>query len=244
MTGMSTARVPEYNGEWVPELQNGDRLTREEFERRYEAMPWLKKAELVEGVVYMGSPVSRDHAKSHIILATWLGTYLARHPDLEGGDNGTIRLDVDNEFQPDLLLRRVETGTSTGDTFGEGPPELVVEIAISSVSLDTHAKRNVYRRAGVGEYIIWRVKDEELDWLVLEHGAYSAITPGADGIIESRQFPGLRLDVRALLAGDLMNVLAALSNDYQNEIDPPACVAKVGALSANANSRGGRCRNR
>jgi hypothetical protein len=34
-------------------LENGDRLSRYEFERRYQAMPNLRKAELVEGVVYI-----------------------------------------------------------------------------------------------------------------------------------------------------------------------------------------------
>ena len=38
-------------------LENGDRLTRAEFERRYAAMPRLKKAELIEGIVYVPSPV-------------------------------------------------------------------------------------------------------------------------------------------------------------------------------------------
>ena len=38
-------------------LEHGDHLTREEFERRYEAMPHVRKAELIEGVVYMPSPV-------------------------------------------------------------------------------------------------------------------------------------------------------------------------------------------
>jgi hypothetical protein len=41
----------------IPPLENGDRLTRAEFERRYDAMPNLKKAELIKGIVYLGSPV-------------------------------------------------------------------------------------------------------------------------------------------------------------------------------------------
>jgi hypothetical protein len=47
----------------APGLCNGDRLTRAEFERRYSAMPTVKKAELIEGVVYMPSPVThKNHA--------------------------------------------------------------------------------------------------------------------------------------------------------------------------------------
>ncbi len=55
-----------------PALHNGDRLTRAEFERRYGAMPNLKKAELIEGVVYVPSPVSRAHSAAHFDLIGWL----------------------------------------------------------------------------------------------------------------------------------------------------------------------------
>ena len=44
-------------------LENGDRLSRLEFERRYQAMPELKKAELIEGRVYMASPVRIIHGQ-------------------------------------------------------------------------------------------------------------------------------------------------------------------------------------
>jgi hypothetical protein len=46
-------------------LENGDRLSRYEFERRYQAMPNLRKAELLEGVVYiMASPLRiKSHGK-------------------------------------------------------------------------------------------------------------------------------------------------------------------------------------
>src|SRR5947207_8908512 len=85
----------------IPPLQNGDRLTRDEFERRYEAMPHIKKAELIERVVYMPSPVSREHAEAHFALICWLSHYWAATPGVAGGDNGTLRLDLDNEPQPD-----------------------------------------------------------------------------------------------------------------------------------------------
>ncbi len=89
----------------IPPLENGDRLTREEFERRYDAMPDLKKAELIEGRVYVSSPVrQRQHGGPHSRLSGWLFTYEARTPGLELGDNSTVRLDVANEPQPDCLL--------------------------------------------------------------------------------------------------------------------------------------------
>src|SRR6476620_5701958 len=89
----------------VPPLENGDTLTRDEFERRYEAMPHLKKAELIEGVVYVPSPVRhRYHGHQHTHLISWLGYYEAHTPGVEASDNVTVRLDLDNEPQPDALL--------------------------------------------------------------------------------------------------------------------------------------------
>src|SRR5262250_2667499 len=90
----------------IPPLENGDRLTRPEFERRYEAMPHLKKAELIEGVVYVPSPVRYEgHGRQHSAILTWLGVYMASTPGVGAGDNTTVRLDLDNEPQPDALLR-------------------------------------------------------------------------------------------------------------------------------------------
>ncbi len=210
---MTTVAPSPASSERIPELQNGDRLTRVEFARRYSAMPGLKKAELIEGVVFLPSPVRmRQHSNPDALLVTWLGNYRARHLGVAHGTNATVRLDADNEVQPDILLRISHGGTSIEreDGFIYGPPELVVEIAASSVSVDMHAKKNVYRRSGVAEYIVWRTEDGAVDWFRLEDGAYVPIVPGADGVIESHRFPGLRLDVPALLAGDLALVLAAL----------------------------------
>src|SRR5712692_1524440 len=89
----------------IPPLENGDRLTRAEFERRYDAMPHLKKAELLEGVVYVPPPVSFDeHGGPHFDLITWLGLYRIATPGVRGGDNASLRLDLDNEPQPDAFL--------------------------------------------------------------------------------------------------------------------------------------------
>lgn len=93
-------------GVWVPPLESRDRLTRAEFERRYNAMPHVKKAELIEGEVYMPSPVRQaSHSRPHGYIMTWLGTYCAATPGVDLGDNATVRLDLDNEVQPDALLR-------------------------------------------------------------------------------------------------------------------------------------------
>jgi Uma2 family endonuclease len=197
----------------MPVLENGDHLTRTEFERRYEAMPNLKKAELVEGVVYLGSPVRASaHAMPHAAVVTWLGYYGAHVPGVDMGDNATVRLDQENEPQPDVLLRlETELGGSSRvdeNDYVDGPPELVVEVAASSVSIDRHAKLRAYRRNGVQEYVLWRVLDRALEWFSLQEGEYVPLQPDERGVVHSRVFPGLRLHVQALLDGDLAAVLA------------------------------------
>jgi Uma2 family endonuclease len=197
----------------VPALENGDRLTRAEFERRYEAMPHLKKAELVEGVVYVPSPVRhRQHGSPHAHLIGWLFQYTAHTPGVDVGDNSSVRLDLDNEPQPDALLfidpSRGGRVHISDDGVIEGAPELVAEVASSSVSYDLHAKLHVYRRNGVREYLVWRVLDQEIDWFVLRDGQYERMPVDAQGLVHSEVFPGLWLDPAALVRGDLATVLA------------------------------------
>lgn len=197
----------------ISPLENGDKLTRQEFERRYNAMPNLKKAELIEGIVYMASPLRiTNHGEPHARIMAWLGFYQAFTPNLQLGDNCTVRLDADNEPQPDALLRIKKSGQSTisEDGYVEGAPELIVEIAASTVSLDLHQKFNVYRRNQVQEYLVWRVNDGEFDWFRLINEEYIKLEPNADGIICSQIFPGLWLDRTALLIGDLAKVLEVL----------------------------------
>ena len=193
-------------------LENGDHLSRAEFERRYAAMPEVKKAELIEGVVYMGSPVRFDqHGAPHALIMLWLGTYAATTPGVQVGDHATVRLDAENEPQPDALLRWAQ-GTSRIDQHGYvvGPPELIVEIAASSVSLDMNTKRRVYRRNGVQEYLVWLVAEQTVHWWQLVESEYIALEPDSAGELHSRVFPGLGLDRVALLAGDGAKVLRAL----------------------------------
>ena len=194
-------------------LENGDRLTRKEFERRYHAMPRLKKAELIEGTVFMPSPLHFErHARPHALVMGWLATYWAATPGVELADNATLRLDADNEFQPDALLRLPERAGGTSrisrDDYLEGAPELIVEVASTSASHDLHDKRKVYRRNGVREYLVWLTREKRLLWLVLEDDEYQPLQPSADGLWRSRIFPGLVLNGQALLNGDLARVLA------------------------------------
>ena len=199
----------------IPPLENGDRLTRYEFERRYDAISNLKKAELIEGVVYMSAALCfRSHGQPHASLMTWLGNYAVSTPGVALGDAPTVRLDLDNEPQPDavLLIEEQCGGRSrvSEDDYIEGAPELVVEIAASSAEIDLGDKKRAYRRNGIPEYIVWQVFDRKVDWFCLEEGDYVSLPVDADGTIRSRVFPGLWLAVEDLLAGNMLRVLAVL----------------------------------
>ncbi|NWF61060.1 MAG: Uma2 family endonuclease [Fischerella sp.] len=206
----------------MPLLENGDRLTRDEFERRYHAMPNLKKAELIEGVVYVPSPLRYyRHGRPHAHIMAWLVAYETATPGVESADNATVRLDLDNEPQPDALLRIEEAcgGRSriSEDDYVEDAPELIVEIASSSASYDLHDKLKVYRRNGVQEYIVWQMAEQKLDWFSLQRGEYIPLQPDESGLIRSRIFPGLDLAIAALLAGDLATVLAQVQRSITTE---------------------------
>lgn len=226
---------PQVHKSTILPLEPGDRLTRAEFERRYEAMPHLIKAELIEGVVYMPSPVrQRRHGRPHAHLIAWLVQYEAGTPGVEVGDNSTARLDLDNEPQPDALLLidparggQARIGT---DDYIEGAPELVAEVASSSASYDLHTKLHVYRRSGVREYIVWRVLEQAVDWFVLRDGQYEQLLPGSDGVLRSEVFAGLWLDLAALLRGDIAAVLTAVQQGMASP-EHGAYVARMSALS-------------
>ncbi|NBD16697.1 MAG: Uma2 family endonuclease [Cyanobacteria bacterium] len=199
----------------TPILENGDRLSRYEFEQYYQKMPHLKKAELIEGKVYMASPLRFEpHAEPHANLIGWLWNYKIATPGVRLGDNATIKLDLDNEPQPDavLLFDSNRGGQTSIDEEGYivGAPEMVIEIAASSASIDLYEKKQVYRRNGVKEYLVWRVMEQQLDWFYLQQGNYLSVTPNDKGIVYSQVFPGLWLNQVALIAGEMQQVMMTL----------------------------------
>ncbi|MDF5709316.1 MAG: Uma2 family endonuclease [Nostoc sp. S4] len=201
----------------IPFLENGDRLTRYEFEQRYQAMSQHQKAELIEGVVYLASPLRfESHAEPHGQVIGWLWTYQIATPGVRLGIEPTVRLDANNELQPDgvLLIAPTAKGQSrfSDDDYIEGAPELVVEIAASSVAIDLHDKKKAYCRNGIKEYIIWQIFENKLDWFGLQQGEYLSLEVDADGIIKGQLFPGLWLSISDLLAGNMQQVLAVLQS--------------------------------
>lgn len=208
--------------EQLPPLESGDRLTRAEFERRYEAMPRLKKAELIRGVVYVGSPVLiPTHGQPHAQVIAVLGNYVFATPGVNFADNGSVRIDDENEPQPDIFLWIDAPGKGQAhvdeDGYLSGAPELVIEIAASSASYDLHDKLEIYRHHGVREYGVWRTFQRKFDWFRLEKGEFQPITPDERGVITSSAFPGLWLNLKALLTGDLPRVMADMQAGLQSD---------------------------
>jgi hypothetical protein len=191
----------------IPPLRDGDRLSRDEFERRYDAMPDGRKAELLRGVVCLANPARRRHGRPHARLLYWLLAYEEVTPGVETAGDITVRLDFESEPQPDAVLC-VEpalggrTHTDPED-YIEGPPELVAEVSAGTLRRDLGVKLEIYRERGVLEYLVLRVGRREADWFHLAGASYERIEAGKDGILRSIVFPGLWLDPRALFDSDL-----------------------------------------
>ena len=236
--GAARVSVKRASPKRLPPLQNGDRLSRDEFERRYDAMPELKKAELIEGVVHLPSPVKqRQHGMPHGQVMGWLFYYSARTPGIALGCDSTVRLDEQNEPQPDacvyILPEHGGNARISADDYLEGPPELVAEVAASSASYDLHSKLAVYLRNGVREYVVWRVFDREIDWFARKRGRYQPLPAGRSGIRKSLVFPGLWLDSAAMVRGDQAGILKVLERGLRS----PEHRAFVGRLERRGRSR-------
>lgn len=194
----------------LPALESGMCLTAEEFDRRYELRPDIKKAELVQGVVYVASPTRiYEHAVPDGILGAWLMGYSITHAGTVAASNGTVHLSPFDRVQPDSMLWKTSASTAVlgTDHYLHGAPELAAEVAASSASYDLHSKKESYLQAGVSEYVVWVTESPRIYWFVRVGNTFEELAPGADGWTESRVFPGLRLHVARLLAGDRSVVL-------------------------------------
>lgn len=226
---MSTAEISKTSAA-VPRLEPGDRMSRAEFERRYHAMPDCKKAELIEGVVYMPSPARLRHSQPHALLMSWIVQFSIATPGTDYADNATNRLDQDNEPQPDvaLFIDPVCGGQSriSEDDCLTGPVEFVAEVSVSSLALDRGPKLRTYERHGVREYLIWRVDDNLLEWYVLRDSGFELQPLSKDGIFRSETYPGLWLNASAMLQRDGKAVMTAL-NDGLSHSDHASFVTKL-----------------
>lgn len=199
-------------------LAAGDKLTRDEFIRRWEAHPQIKHAELIGGIVYLPSPVTTEHGDMDSDVGTWLGTYHAWTRGTASGRNSTTFL-LDDSPQPDLNLRILHEfggGSWVEGGYLHGIPEMLAEVCRSSVAYDLNQKYELYQAAQVPEYLAVLMFEQEIRWHVLVDGKYQVLSPDSDRLLRSRVFPGLWLDGQALLAGDLQRVLQRVQEGLQS----------------------------
>ncbi|MBI1901483.1 MAG: Uma2 family endonuclease [Planctomycetia bacterium] len=214
----------------LPRLQAGDHLDQPTFHARYKQMPDSFRAELVEGVVFVLPPVSSDHGLPHGLVMMGAAVYAARSPGTFALNNTTIILGPESEPQPDvaLLIDPACGGQTfvTDDRYHQGPPELVVEVAASTEAFDLYEKVRDYERAGVKEYLVVLVREQEVRWFERRGRRFRSLHKGRKGSFESRVFPGLRLDVAALFAFDSAKVL----DELQKGLDSPQHADFVASL--------------
>ena len=216
----------------TPKLVEGDHLDQPEFHRRYEAMPPGFKAELIDGVVSMPSPVSDEHSDAHSVVIGWLIFYAMKTPGVKQSVDLTTILGSRSEPQPDAALRiRPESGgrTTRDRGFVRGAPEFVIEVAKSSRYVDLGPKLAEYARAGVAEYLVLALDPDQVYWFRQTEGALARVVPDPDGLYRSTSFPGLWLDPAALLSGDLVQ----LQHVVELGMATPEHAAFVARLAAN-----------
>jgi Uma2 family endonuclease len=200
-------------------FEPGDRLSREEFLELWEQMPDLKKAELIDGVVYMPSPVSFSHGSFDSQVHALLGYYAFRTPGCKCLDDATWMM-LESAPQPDtaLFILPEYGGRTVRDKYAEGAPDLVVEVSRSSRSYDLGPKLALYQRAGVTEYVCALVKEERIEWRVLVEGSYRLMETDANGVFRSKVFPGLWVDSAAFWREDGSGLLATLDEGLRSEV--------------------------
>lgn len=204
--------IPAPRNGYVP-LHNGDHMDAETFHALYEQTPEGFKAELIGGIVYVASPVYGFHADPHARAMTWLGLYMTRTPGVQLLDNCSMRLDEENELQPDAMLRiRSEyAGRSSLNEKGVvvGPPELLLEVAYTSRNIDLKQKMRQYEQAGVEEYVVVLAEKNEVEWFYMFNNRFRPLRATA-GLLKSKVFPGLWLEPATLFSDSTDSLLDAV----------------------------------
>ena len=201
-------------------LEPGDHLDQATFHARYESVPDDVSAELVGGIVFMPAALRFDHGEIHTEIMGWLSAYKGATPGTRAFDNASVILADDSEPQPDAsLIIRPECGgqTTLRDGYICGPPELVVEVALSSAAYDLHAKRRDYEKYGVGEYLVLVLREQRAVWFVREGDAFTEMPPSDDGLLRSRLFGGLWLDPAGIFAWDTRRVHEVLGQGLASD---------------------------
>ena len=190
-------------------------MSRDEFMRRWEQIPELKQAELIEGVVYLASPVSLAHGSYDALFVQWLGRYsFAVQKGLKITTNTTVPIGY-STFQPDIALFHPANAEDADRKYLEHVPDLVVEISHSSRSYDLGPKLAAYRSAGLRDYITVLLEDQRVEWRVLSGARYRLLQPAKDGILRSPNFPGLWLDTLALFPPNERRLFGAIDRGLE-----------------------------
>jgi Uma2 family endonuclease len=224
-------RPPIYGSATImPTLEAGDYYSRDEFIRRYEARPDIKKAELINNVVFMASPAREEHSQPEFLLGYLVSAYSFETPFVEARPNMTVNLGPGSMAHPDWYLRIEKSAGGRAavgaDKFLNTAPELVIEVAVTSASYDLHSKKDAYEQAGAAEYIVWEALDFQLRAFVFTATGFQPAEPDSDGIYKSRVFPGLWIHVAALTSGDKETLKATLQRGLES-LEHAAFVAEL-----------------
>jgi Uma2 family endonuclease len=212
----TTIQPKEKSREAFPLLATGYHLSAEEFHNRYQQLPEREHAELIEGIVYMASPISRLHSVPHSTINGLCWVYAAETPGVESSGNGTVRLDGKNEYEPDGYVRQVKGQTKEEGDYLAGSPEFVYEISNTTLAMDLHEKFAVYERNGVREYLVWQVQEKKIELFQRTSGTFAKVQADANGILESRALPGLWFDTKAILKADNKGALETLERGLKS----------------------------
>ena len=202
-----------------PGLVTGERMSVEEFLCRWEELPDLKNAELIDGVVYVPSPVSLEHGRRDTLIISWLAHYAYATPGCQCANNSTWLM-LDSAPQPDAFLRILPAygGQSRdGKLYCTGAPELAIEICLTSTEVDFGPKLALYQRAGVREYVTIEIFGKRIVWRMLEGATYVPQKLPPDDVLRSQVFPGLWLDIAAFWADDGGRMLETLNEGLAQE---------------------------
>ena len=215
-------RVPE-----ADRLRDGERIPPDEFRRRcgvLEAVGVDFRVEYVNGVVRMMPPPNfAGHTHPIRVMQGLLSAYTRQTPGVIDYTESGVTLPVEEtsaDVSPDLCLvvQPGRGGQMSVDDAGYfvGPPELVVEVANSSLSYDLGEKRDLYEAAGVQEYLVHATRERRLLMMRRDGDRFRTVMPDADGVLASRIFPGLVFDTAAIIADDIAAAEATLDRVMQS----------------------------
>lgn len=162
------------------------------------ANPAYEKA---KGYYYNGKmriempPIGNDHASDHTVVIIAVSIYAAiKGISMNGKDNCTYRKIGFKEVQPDVSYyigdnaNVIPWGTAIISLDDYPPPNLVIEVANTSLADDKGEKRLLYEELGVDEYWILDVQNVQLIAFAMENG-------GSRRIYQSHVLPGLDISL-------------------------------------------------